>query len=280
MPSQTQAGKAFEFALLIEAEEYLSKLTDTKVVRDSSYKVAMSCFDLLSEKVRGQYITAAKVAIEHINTLEPRLQHSISKNGNQLILQLVPDSLGIKGDVRDLLFIRSFDDWQIGISAKNNHKAIKHSRLSDKLDFGKEWLGLKCSRTYFDEVQAIFLELRNLKDRNIFWRDLKDKQLRFYLPILNSFKSEILRLDKEYPSVVSKKLMSYLIGNKDFYKVIKRPNKTEVLGFNLYGTLNKSVNGIRSIYKVNRLKLPTRIIELSFKPNSNDTLFLTCDEGW
>lgn len=61
---------------------------------------------------------------------------------------------------------------------------------------------------------------------------------------------------------------------------IKISNKTEIYGFNLHGTLNKAADKIKPSFKVNRLKLPTRIIELSFKPNSTDTLFLTCDEGW
>lgn len=112
------------------------------------------------------------------------------------------------------------------------------------------------------------------------WRNLKDKHKRFYIPILESFKTELLELDKDNPTLVPANLLKYLIGNKDFYKVIKRPNKTEIYGFHLYGTLNKSADKVKPKFKVNKVKLPTRIIELSFKPNSTDTLFLTCDEGW
>ena len=36
--------------------------------------------------------------------------------------------------------------WEVGLSVKHNHDAAKHSRLSHRLDFGKEWFGSPCSR--------------------------------------------------------------------------------------------------------------------------------------
>ncbi len=157
---------------------------------------------------------------------------------------------------------------------------MKHSRLSDKIDFGKEWLNLNCSKTYFDSVLPIFGELRLLKEQKQLWRNLKDKHKRFYIPILEAFKNEMLLLDKENSSIVPANLLSYLIGSKDFYKVIKRTGNTEIYGFNLYGSLNKSSDKKKPTTKVTKVKLPSRIIELSFKQNSTDTLFLTCNEGW
>lgn len=279
MPSQTQAGKAFEFALLIEANMCLSKSYNIELKEDSSFEIAKNCFNLFNSKEKEKYIKAANTAIKHILDIEPRLENPVSSK-DILTLQIVPDSEGIKGDVRDVLFIRSTQNWEIGISAKNNHKAVKHSRLSDKIDFGKEWLNMECNKEYFKEVIPIFSELRKLRNENWLWRNLPEKHKRFYIPILNAFQNELIRLDKENPTIASSNLLNYLIGNKDFYKVIKRSNKTEIYGFNLNGTLNKSSEKIKPKFKVNRLKLPTRIIELSFKPDSTDTLILTCDEGW
>lgn len=279
MPSQTEAGKAFEFALFTEAYNYLSGTHKVLTKNDSSFAVAENCFHLFNQANQRSYLNAAKAAISHIVEIEPRLENPISKS-DILTLQIVPDSEGIRGDVRDVLFIRSTQNWEIGISAKNNHKAVKHSRLSDRIDFGKEWLNLNCSQTYFNSVVPIFSELRIIKENNELWRNLKEKHKRFYIPVLEAFKKEMLKLDKENPAIVPSALLKYLIGNKDFYKVIKRPNKTEIYGFHLHGTLNKSAEKVKPKFKVNRLKLPTRIIELSFKPNSTDTLFLTCDEGW
>ena len=62
--------------------------------------------------------------------------------------------------------------------------------------------------------------------------------------------------------------------------MIKQPSGTDIYGFHLYGTLNKPTDKVKPKIQVTKLKLPTRIIELSFKPNSTDTVILTCDEGW
>jgi len=100
------------------------------------------------------------------------------------------------------------------------------------------------------------------------------------VPVLNAFRNELRILDNSNVGTVPAKLLSYLLGNEDFYKIIKRTRKTEIYGFNLNGTLNKSSKHTKPIAKVTRLKLPTRIIDLAFKENSTDTLLLFCDEGW
>uniref|UniRef100_UPI003007F3A2 HaeIII family restriction endonuclease n=1 Tax=Acinetobacter haemolyticus TaxID=29430 RepID=UPI003007F3A2 len=56
-----------------------------------------------------------------------------------LQLEIVADKAGESGDVRDVLALRSSQNWEIGISAKNNHRAVKHSRLSNDIDFGQKW---------------------------------------------------------------------------------------------------------------------------------------------
>lgn len=44
---------------------------------------------------------------------------------------------------------------------------------------------------------------------------------KIYVPLLNTFRTELLRIDKVNPSQIPQKLVEYLIGNKDFYKVIR-----------------------------------------------------------
>jgi len=53
-------------------------------------------------------------------------------------LEIVSDLQGQSGDVRDVLAIRSLQKWEIGVSAKNNHRAVKHSRLSNDINFGEK----------------------------------------------------------------------------------------------------------------------------------------------
>ena len=279
MATQTEAGKAFEYALVKKTYELLSQYHSVELKEDSSLQVAKKCFDLFSVKEQDKYLRTAITAIQHIIEIEPKLENPSSAY-DILTLQIAADSEGIKGDVRDVLLLRSSQNWEIGISAKNNHKAVKHSRLSDKIDFGKEWLSLSCSTSYFNKVLPIFQELRQLKEQHELWRNLSGKHTRFYMPVLEAFKNELMQLDRQNPSIVPANLLRYLIGNKDFYKVIKRSGKTEIYGFHLYNTLNKSAEKVKPKFKVPRLKLPTRIIEIILKPNSTDTIILTCDEGW
>lgn len=77
----------------------------------------------------------SSAAINFLVDIEPRLSNSISPK-DTLQLEIVSDSEGQSGDVRDVLAIRLLQKWEIGISAKNNHRAVKHSRLSQKIDFG------------------------------------------------------------------------------------------------------------------------------------------------
>lgn len=275
MPTQAQSGKAFEYALINEANNILSESCGTNVIIDAAYNTALRCFELFNVAQQDKYTRAAIAAIRHIITLEPRLNNAL--NNDVLTLQLMPDNVGQEGDVRDILLIRVEQGWQIGISAKNNHAAVKHSRLSDINDFGASWLGVNCSQNYFDKVIPIFHKLRELK--GTFWRDVVNKHRNYYMPVLTAFRDELMRINQSNPDI-PQIFASYLIGNNDFYKTIKRRNVTEIWGFNLNGTLNKSFGKIRPASRVHRLRLPTEIIQFQMKPNSTDTLLMVCNEGW
>ncbi len=279
MPTQTEAGKAFEYALFEQAAGILASTHQIHLEKDQAFQTAKNCFASFSSQEQSRYSQAASSAVRHIIELEPRLIHPNSEK-DILTLKIVPDAQGISGDVRDVLFIRSTQNWEIGISAKNNHKAVKHSRLSSTINFGQDWLGFSCSEPYFKTIIPIFEELVRLKKNGELWRNVKQKDARFYVPVLEAFRQELLALDQQNPQTVPARLLGYLIGVRDFYKVIKGRNKSEIYGFNLHGTLNQPAKQIKSGFKVSRLKLPTRIIEIAFKPNSTNTIILTCDEGW
>ncbi len=103
---------------------------------------------------------------------------------------------------------------------------------------------------------------------------------KIYVPLLKAFKSELERLDVENPEIVPQKLVEYLIGNKDFYKIIKGKNKVEIQAYNLHGTLNLPFDKIRPKANIQKLKLPTRLIEIVFDNDSDTTLIVSLNEGW
>jgi hypothetical protein len=80
---------------------------------------------------------------------------------------------------------------------KNNHKAAKHSRLSNGIDFGEKWLGVSSSEQYFSSINPIFDNLREIKETSnstARWSDLRDKDSNIYLPVLEAFKEELWHL--------------------------------------------------------------------------------------
>ena len=200
-----------------------------------------------------------------------------------LQLEIVSDKAGQSGDVRDVLAIRSLQKWEIGISAKNNHRAVKHSRLSNDIDFGYKWLNIPCSIEYFDEIKPVFdnlAKIRTVSKSTQKWETLGDYHKSIYVPILDAFRKELLRLDSDNFGIVAGRLIEYLVGRQDFYKVIKGKNKVEIQAYNLHGTLNLPFENIKPKAKIQKLKLPNRLIEVVYQENSKTTLLVTLNEGW
>ncbi len=242
MAIQTKNGKAFEYAILKEFEEKLQKITKVNVIDNDAFQTAK----------------------KHFASFESNFQSQ-------------------SGDVIDVVIIRSIQKWEIGISAKNNHKAVKHSRLSNKIDFGEKWIGIKCSNTYFDEIKPIFdyLEkLQNESNKTKTWKSLGDYHNTIYMPILEAFKKELLRIYKTNPEVVASKFVEYLIGTKDFYKVIKTKNNIEIQAYNIHGTLNLDFDDIKPKFRTPQIKLPTKILDINFKEDSDTTLIVKLNNGW
>jgi hypothetical protein len=281
MPSQSSIGKSFEYAVLRALKDELGTAKFVAVRDDSSYRTAMANFEDLPPPVRSEFLRAAKPAVEMLLRLEPRVSNGLSSS-DKLSLAIQSDQLGGEGDVRDIVISRPSLNWEIGISSKHQHEAVKHPRLSSAIDFGKKWLDSSCSKEYFAEVEVVFKELAKLKRQNVKWSELQEKSERFYMPILHSFKNELNRISSLDKKATAENLAKFLIGKQDFYKVMKLDGITSVQVFNFCGTLNKAMGRVSSPLKLQRLKLPTRIIELEFRSTESDetTLYLVCDEGW
>lgn len=277
--NSTTNGKAYEYACILSIKEIVSKYRNVKIVENPSMSIARERYNTISDNEKQIMLKSAQAGINAILTMEPRI---IEDGSDDLEISLQSDDAGIIGDVRDVLVIRKSIDWEIGISVKHNHYALKHSRLSMDLDFGRKWFNIPCSNEYFEEIKPYFQELKDLKQQNIMWRDIENKDERFYIPILNAFMNELNKKYKENGSEVTKRMISYLIGINDFYKLIGIDSQriTRIIPFNMYGTLNKPAKNNNPDQEVQILELPTRIVELNFKKNSSTTLELIMDNGW
>jgi hypothetical protein len=247
---------------------------------------AAKLYEKMNPEMQMTLDKAAVAAVRVIRRLEPQLWEP---DGNEpLYLSLQADSAGIAGDVRDVLCMRKQNGWQIGFSCKHNHHAVKHSRLSDTIDFGKEWLGIPCSREYFDRVVPLFSQLRKYRDESkaagnpMLWEEIESKAQTYYIPILQAFMDELQRIDRENKGKVPEALIRYLLGRYDFYKVITddRNRTTRVEAINIAGTLNANSGKEKPITKVSMLKMPVQFYHIGFKSGSDNTVEVVCDEGW
>jgi len=282
MATQTINGKAFEYALLKKFYDRLSLLTEVTIIENEPLKRVIECFNEITEDEQNNFKVAASFAVNFLIDLEPRLSVALSEK-DILSLEIVSDSAGKTGDVRDVLLIRSLQKWEIGVSAKNNHRALKHSRLSTRLNFGKEWVNMACSETYFNEINVVFSMLSKIRteNRTAKWDEIfDDKNEQIYKPVLKAFRKEILSLQDKDSDNFASNLVQYLVGNNDFYKIIKSKRKVEIQAFNLNGTLNLPAKGKKPELKITKIQLPKRLIELTFKKGHDNTLIATFDEGW
>ncbi len=279
---QMTMGKSFEYALLVQFEEKLKDKTNLEVVKNSSFDVAKDCFGSVSTTEKSEYLLSASFAVNFLMDIEPRLSNDVGKD-DILQLEISSDDRGKYGDVRDVLTIRLLQKWEIGISAKNNHRAVKHSRLSSKIDFGEKWLGIKNSKEYFDTVTPIFDDLKKIKKESSGkkkWSELGDYHSTIYIPILKAFIKELENLYNKDPKKVASNLVSYLVGNKDFYKVIKERNSVEIHAYNLNETLNLPFENIQPKYKTPKVPLPTKIVDIDFKADSDTTVVVVMNNDW
>lgn len=272
-------GRAFEYACIMNLYEQISKIRTCILNKEDGFTSAHRAWNTLSETDKKIYHISSLAAVREIFLMEPRITE-VSPDPVELLIQI--DGQGEKGDVRDILIIRHKIEWEIGLSLKHNHFAVKHSRLGAKLDFGKSWYGIPCSKEYWAAIRPIFDYLTKEKDLGKTWNQLPDKEGDVYVPLLNAFMDEIQLQSDLHPEVPSK-MVEYLLGKYDFYKVISidREELTRVQGFNMYGSLNQpSLSGKVAEIEVPLVALPTRIVVMEFAPNKNNTINVYMDGGW
>ncbi len=271
-------GRAYEYITLIELFNQISKTRPVKIIENSSLEAAKSSWEGMTVMMQNVLTISAKSFIPTIFELEPL----ILENDNDIVELLIQkDVEGEKGDVRDILIVRSGIQWEIGLSMKHNHFAVKHSRLSPNIDFGSKWYGHACSQNYWNAVKPIFDSLKQEKAAGKKWSELPDKAGDVYIPLLNAFMAEIKESYQQYKDIPTK-MVEYLLGEYDFYKIISidRAKITQINAFNLHGTLNSDAKKEKASVKIEKTLLPTRIVHFGFKPDSDNTLELYLDNGW
>jgi len=270
-------GRAYEYICLITLYNEINKQRKVKIIKNSAYDSAEKAWTLVPKEFQDTLTISAESIVSSIFDVEPMI---IEPNQDVLTLKIQSDNEGENGDVRDIVISRKDYQWEIGLSIKHNHFAVKHSRLAKGLDFGKKWFGIPCSQQYWADIKPIFDDLDN-KAKKQKWRELVAKDTQVYVPLLQAFVNEIKR-SNNIDSTVPKKMVEYLLGEFDFYKVISIDSKriTQMQSYNMHGQLNHSTKTIKPKVLIPITSLPTRIVNMDFKPNSYNTVELYMDNGW
>ena len=271
-------GRAYEYIWIQTLYKALNKRRKTRIIENSSLLANKNAWANIDEDLQSDLTLSAQAAIDMLLELEPMLLES---NNDELTLEFQTDKKGVEGDVRDIVISRECTAWEIGLSIKHRHDDAKHSRLSKDLDFGNSWYNIPCSQNYKDAIKPVFNRLETAKNENKNWSDIQDKEETVYVPLLQAFIDEIKRAyeaDKSLP----KKLVQYLIGNKDYYKVISHDEKriTLIRTFNVHGSLNKPGQIKVSIITLPKVKLPTELVALKYKNDSKTTVEMYLNNGW
>lgn len=272
-------GRAFEYACILELKD---KIEDYRAVRidNESVIAAKRAWEVQTKAQQKTFLKAADAFVDTLFSAEPLILES-DGDDDILLLSINKDSDAEGGDVRDIVITRNAIRWNIGLSMKHNHFAAKHSRLSLTIDFGSKWYNSPCADSYWSVVRPIFENLQEMKKNNIAWHDMTDKEDSVYLPIVTAFIDELNRA-YENDNTIPARLISYLLGIRDFYKVVAIDKKqlTEFQSFNLRGELNKDGKKATATLIIPKADLPTEIIALRFKPNSKSTAEMYLNNGW
>lgn len=276
--SSNDQGRAYEYAWINALFAVLDPIRKTEVICNSSLEANQRAWNAVTQEKRNLFTVSAKAAVNSILELEPRMEED---DGDILLLEFQKDEAGESGDVRDIVIRRDDIEWEIGLSIKHNHAAVKHSRLSHVLDFGNEWYGIPCSRQYWNDVNPVFNMLNREKNHGTNWSELDDKEEDVYVPLLQAFLDEVERMYRKDTDVAIR-MFEYLVGIKDYHKIVSNDSKrmTLVHTFNLHGTLNQPSRIKVSAFDVPIADTPTEILAMRFKRGSKTTVEIYMDNGW
>ena len=250
---------AFEYALAFHLRDQL----DIDIERTPYKEKSFQAFQRQEAPTKELMLKAALRAIVFLVQNEPKL----AMKGGYIKMQ--PSEAN---DVRDVIVENAQGD-SIGFSAKHHHHAVKHSRLSDKIDFGEKWMGVPCSKEYWQSVEPTFADLHQRRIKQELWRDLPkdEKHKNYYFPILKAFQKEIERICHEHVATAPQRLIKYLLGEYDFYKIIKDSNKTvSIESFNFSGTLSWGA----------KMSIPKTLIGTEIVEGCFDTIKISLNSEW
>lgn len=95
------------------------------------------------------------------------------------------------------------------------------------------------------------------------------------MDLLTCFRDEFLAIYGNHGGIVPTRLIEYIVGRFDFYKIIKLKRSTQLQPFNLHGTLGFKAGKQQPIPPPAKLPQPTKIHAFDFA-DTETTLLMVC----
>lgn len=276
MSKNTDRGYGFEYINVVTANRILgSKIAaNTQNWVNNGGKLK---FEALSVKEQGEMIKASEALMKFLYENESWV------SGRNVTVERVR-AQGGSTDVSDILFKERNNAGsttnEVGISLKSNHEAVKHQRISHRIDIGNKWLGVPSGNEFMLEVKKLFADfIAYCKTNSIStYEELGDsvKDTLLYTPVCNLVKKLLGDIfGTEQGSASVSYFMNYLIGSKDFYKAVAsfKDHELKIVAFNLRGTLSKG----------KRLKSPQRCLDIQIQNSDRgypNRVHIVLDNGW
>lgn len=272
---QNESGRAFEYAVMWALlREFRRNHFKVDLHRGKAFQQARIAYGGTIDSTKEELKLAAVAGIETFCLLEPRLFDQNDK-GKLTKMFLSEDAAGKKSDPRDIVVER--DNWHLGLSAKHESPWIKSPRLSNLASFGNDWIGVECTQIYKADIQAAFSPIQPHFDEE--WKGLpKPVKDALYKSVAKAFSDELIRLEQQFGSCVPENLMRFLLGNYDYYKLLRKGKTTQLVPFNIHGSLSRKSKSGRPVTNIMQLPLPTRFLKI--EQHSWNKLRLYFDAGW
>lgn len=275
MSKNTDRGYGFEFACVDVGSRILNCSIDagTQAWLDSK---GITHFRALSGKEQQSMTKAAEKLFETLVQIEPWVDEG------EVVIERVRSKGGIT-DVRDILIKRVKNGVlkkEIGVSLKSNHDALKHQRISPKIDVGQKWLGVASEKHQLERVKSIFKEFKKYCNENDVERysELEEntKDMLLYSPICQ-YVAGLFEEVFNGPNgrEATQHFLRYLIGSEDFYKARANFKDRELIidSFNIRGSLKKG----------KMLKMPQRCLDVEIQDSDRgypNKINVVLDNGW
>jgi hypothetical protein len=219
MTQSNSQGRALEYIIL---KRILENLEDKKIIltarTEANQKRDSVKFEELNSQDKLQHTLYADRVLMWLKE-----RFNIEK-ATEIKIDRLSDVDAVAGDVTDINL--EIDGEKINLSIKHNHFALKHQRpptLAVRCGFIPSGIEDKNYRNSLEKIYGNFhKERKNLAPKALDFKDLKNVSPEFinknlYLPVCELTVNFI----NSYPlnKNVSSSLFSFLIGNKNFYKV-------------------------------------------------------------